>query len=86
MQPLGKPADRMAFSIVHACMCGSRDVSGFSEMPYAVALLNTAIWVCYAVSTPGRLAAFVTNMLGLTLEVFKFSMLTMLFLNFSNLL
>jgi len=47
----------------------NRDVGGFSELPYAVALLNTAIWVCYTASTPGRVAAFVTNSLAFILEV-----------------
>jgi hypothetical protein len=44
-------------------------VCGFSEIPYAVALVSTTIWVCYAAATPGRVAAGVTNVLGLTLEV-----------------
>ena len=56
-----------ALNCVHLCVF--RDVSGFSEMPYAVALSNAAIWMCYAVSTPGRLAALVWNMIGLMLEV-----------------
>ena len=64
---------RLLIRIVWFCICLLlfifRDVSGFSEIPYAVALLNAAIWVCYAASTPGRLAAFVCNMLGLVLEV-----------------
>lgn len=34
-----------------------------------VALVSTAVWVCYAAATPGRLAAGVTNVLGLSLEV-----------------